>query len=236
MNESPFRRGGSGRRAGNKKTRILKSAVKVFARKGFHETKVAEIARAAGVADGTIYLYFKNKDDLLISLFEDQMDRLNEQLRSDLNGLPDTALRVRHVVRCQLGHVKDHRDLAEVLSVTLRQSNRFLRQFAAPKFSEYLDIIAEVIAEGQRKGEIRDDVAPRVVARALYGALDGLMLTWALGRSPASRLERAALQVADVLVRGLIPDGAPRPVGLKEESARASEETVEVSGPSRLDS
>ncbi len=207
MNESSFRaRGGTKRRVGDKRGRILKAAVKVFARKGFHETKVAEIARAAGVADGTIYLYFKNKDDLLISVFEEHIDRLNADLRRDLHTFDDTAEKVRHIVRCQLGVVHAERDLAEVLSITLRQSNRFLRQFAAPKFSDYLTIIAEVIAEGQRRGEVREDVAPRVVARALFGALDGLLMTWALGRSPASRLERAALQVADILVRGLAPD------------------------------
>lgn len=207
MNESSFRSGSGGRRkGGDKRVRILKAAVKVFAKKGFHETKVAEIARAAGVADGTIYLYFKGKDDLLISLFEDHMDRLNQELRRDLEELPDTPSKIRHLVLCQIGHVKDHRELAEVLSVTLRQSNRFLRQFAAPKFSEYLDIMAEAIAQGQERGEIRDDVGPRVVARALFGALDGLMLTWALGRSPAARLERAALQVADLYVHGLSPD------------------------------
>jgi TetR/AcrR family fatty acid metabolism transcriptional regulator len=208
MNESSFRAGSTGRRkGGDKRARILKAAIKVFAKKGFHETKVAEIARAAGVADGTIYLYFKSKDDLLISLFEDHIEQLNQELRRDLSELPDTPTRIRHVVRCQIGHIKDHRDLAEVLSVTLRQSNRFLRQFAAPKFTEYLDIIAEVITMGQERGEVREDVAPRVVARALFGALDGLMLTWALGRSPAIRLERAALQVADLYVKGLSPNG-----------------------------
>jgi len=206
MNESSFKPAGSGKRRGvDKRARILKAAVKVFAKKGFHETKVAEIARAAGVADGTIYLYFKNKDDLLISVFEENIDQLNQRLRDDLVELPDTSSKIRHIVRSQLGVIRARRDLAEVLSVTLRQSNRFLRQFAAPKFSDYLDIIAEVIEEGQRQGEVRQDVAPRVVARALYGALDGLLLTWALGRSPASRLERAALQVADIIVKGLSP-------------------------------
>lgn len=207
MNESSFRSGG--RRGADKRARILKAAVKVFAKKGFHETKVAEIARAAGVADGTIYLYFKNKDDVLISVFEENIDQLSARLREDLGSLPDTATKIRHIVRSQLGVIKARRDLAEVLSVTLRQSNRFLRQFAAPKFSDYLDIIAEVIEAGQRDGEVRKDVAPRVVARALFGALDGLLLTWALGRSPASRLERAALQVADIIVQGLSPEETP---------------------------
>jgi TetR/AcrR family transcriptional regulator, fatty acid metabolism regulator protein len=191
---------------GDKRTRILKAAVKVFARKGFHETKVAEIARSAGVADGTIYLYFKNKEDLLISVFEEHIDRLNCQLKQDLDDLPDTPSRIRHIIRAQLGILREQRELAEVLSVTLRQSNRFLRQFAAPKFNDYLNLIAEVIADGQSRGEVRLDVSPRVVARALFGALDGLMMTWALGRSPASRLERAALQVADIIVQGLAPE------------------------------
>lgn len=209
MNESPFRSTGGKRRGVDKRARILKSAIKVFARKGFHETKVAEIARTAGVADGTIYLYFKSKDDLLISVFEETVEELSSRLTTDLVSLPDTASKIRHIVKSQLGIIKAQRDLAEVLSITLRQSNRFLRQFAAPKFSAYLDIISAVIEQGQQRGEVRADVSPRVVARALYGALDGLLMTWALGRSPASRLERAALQVADVIVKGLSPSGAP---------------------------
>jgi len=177
----------------------------VLARKGFHSARVSEIARAAGVADGTIYLYFKSKEDILISLFEGHVGQLNQELRQSVAALPDTSARVAHIVRCQVGSLRRQRELAEVLSVTLRQSNRFLRQFAAPTFSEYLDIVAEVIADGQRRGEVREDISPLVVARALFGALDGLILTWALGRSPAGRLERAALQVAEVFIQGLRP-------------------------------
>jgi TetR/AcrR family fatty acid metabolism transcriptional regulator len=180
--------------------------VHVFARKGYHETRVTEIARAAGVADGTIYLYFKSKEDLLVSLFETYMERLNRELRQDLFEQPDVASQVRHLVRFQVGQVQSQRELAEILSVTLRQSNRFLRRHAAPKFNDYLDILAEAIAVGQERGEVRQDVAPRVVARALFGALDGLLLTWALGRSPAERLQRAAQQIADIFVAGLSPD------------------------------
>ncbi len=205
MNEASFRT--RKKKPSDKRARILRAAVKVFARKGFHNARVAEIARSAGVADGTIYLYFKNKEDLLISLFEEHVGQLNRDLRQSLDGLETTDERIRHVVRVQLGHIQEQRDLAEVLSVTLRQSNRFLRQFAAPTFSEYLDIIAEVVTKGQERGEVRRDVSPRVVARALFGALDGLLLTWALGRSPASRLERGAEQVADIIVRGLTPNG-----------------------------
>ena len=206
MSDQPrMPRQSSQRRGADKRSRILKAAVRVFAREGFHGARIAEIARVAGVADGTIYLYFRNKEDLLLSLFEEHVGRLNAMLRDGLASLPATSSRVEHGVRCQVGLVEDRRDLAEVLSVTLRQSNRFLRQFAGPTFTEYLEILAEVVADGQRRGEIDARLSPMVVARALFGALDGLMLTWALGRSPADRLERAAMQVAEILVRGLAP-------------------------------
>jgi len=210
MNEdsfSPSTKRGGRRKSPEKRKRILKAATKVFAQKGFHGARVTEIARAAGVAEGTIYLYFKNKEDLLVSLFETHVSQLNEELRETLKTLPDSPTRLRYIVDCQLGQIRDSRELAEVLSITLRQSNRFLRQFAAPRFTEYLEVISQVVEEGQRTGEIRRDVTPLTVARALFGALDGLLLTWALGRAPASRLERAGKQVADVIVQGLRPDG-----------------------------
>jgi len=210
MNEdsfSPSTKRGGRRKSPEKRKRILKAATKVFAQKGFHGARVTEIARAAGVAEGTIYLYFKNKEDLLVSLFETHVSQLNEELRETLKTLPDSPTRLRYIVDCQLGQIRDSRELAEVLSITLRQSNRFLRQFAAPRFTEYLEVISQVVEEGQRPGEIRRDVTPLTVARALFGALDGLLLTWALGRAPASRLERAGKQVADVIVQGLRPDG-----------------------------
>jgi TetR/AcrR family fatty acid metabolism transcriptional regulator len=193
------------RRSGDKRDRILNAAVKVFARNGFHATRVSEVAKAAGVADGTIYLYFKSKEELLVSLFEDRVEKLLSFMREELPKKPDAPARLRAVIDMQLGLLEGERDLAEVITVILRQSTRLMKELAAPHFSAYLDAIARIIIEGQASGAFRTDVSPHVAARAIFGALDGITLTWALGRAEQGALGRAAGQLADVLLRGLSP-------------------------------
>lgn len=201
----------SARRGGDKRERILRGAVKVFAKKGFYASRVAEIARAAGVADGTIYLYFKNKDDVLTSLFEDRIARLLTLLREEVERTAGAQQRVRRIVEFQLGLLEGERDLAEVITVNLRQSTRLLKQYATKRFIEYLELMAHVVAEGQRAGEIREDVSPRIMARAIFGAMDGIAMTWALGNAEAGGLKRAASQLADVLITGLAPQSSAPP-------------------------
>ncbi len=199
---APRARGKS--RDGDKRERILRAATKVFARKGFYATKVSEVAKAAGVADGTIYLYFKSKDDLLVSLFEDRIMLLLATLDRALGERPTPEERLRCVIEMQLGLLEGERDLAEVITINLRQSTRLMKQYAAPKFALYLDTIARVIADGQKAGTFRADVSPHIVARTIFGALDGITMTWALGKAEAGGLSRAATQVADVLLEGLL--------------------------------
>lgn len=190
-------------RGAEKRERILQSAIKVFARKGFYNTRVSEIARTAGVADGTIYLYFKNKDDILISIFTDRIGKLNDEMERQLATLETAGEKIQRIVSIQLGLLRGHKDLAEVITINLRQSNRFLKQYAAPGFNRYLDIIAGVIQGGQEEGDFRKDISPRVAACSLFGALDGLTLTWVLGSRDADRLARAGQQVAGVFIEGL---------------------------------
>ena len=191
------------RDGGDKRERILRAATKVFARKGFYATRVSEVAKAAGVADGTIYLYFKSKDDLLVSLFEDRVVLLLGTLERELQKRDDARERLRAIIELQLGLLEGERDLAEVITVNLRQSTRLMKQYAAPKFLLYLETIARVVAEGQKAGVFRDDVSSHVVARAIFGALDGVTMTWALGKADPGGLSRAATQIADVLLQGL---------------------------------
>lgn len=176
----------------------------MFARKGFYATKVSEVAKAAGVADGTIYLYFKNKDDLLVSLFEDRIMLLLATLERALSERETHEARLRLVIEMQLGLLEGERDLAEVITVNLRQSTKLMKQYAAPKFMLYLDTIARVIADGQKAGAFRNDVSPHLVARTIFGALDGIAMTWALGKAEAGGLSRAATQVAEVFLSGLL--------------------------------
>jgi TetR/AcrR family fatty acid metabolism transcriptional regulator len=193
------------RRASDKRDRILKAAVKVFAKNGFHATRVSEVAKAAGVADGTIYLYFKSKEELLVSLFEDRVEKLLVFMKEELPKQRTAQGRLRALVEMQLGLLEGERELAEVVTVILRQSTRLMKEFAAPRFLAYLEAIAKIIADGQEAGEFRTDVSPSIAARAIFGALDGVTLTWALGRAEQGALARAATQLGDLLLHGLAP-------------------------------
>ena len=187
-----------------KRERILDAAVKVFAAEGFYNAKVAQIAEQAGVADGTIYLYFKSKDDLLISLFEDRMEGINANLRAALAECKTTADKLRSVVRLHVELVLENRHMAEVICVELRQSAKFIKEYANPKFGEYLRLIAGAVADGQKSGELRDDLDPPLVARALFGALDEISLAW-LVRGPRGTLDisRATEQMSTLFIEGL---------------------------------
>ncbi|MGB5695302.1 MAG: TetR/AcrR family transcriptional regulator [Polyangiales bacterium] len=189
--------------APEKRDRILKAAVKVFAKSGFYATRVSEIAKAAGVADGTIYLYFKNKDDVLITIFEDGITRLLAILREVAESDEPFENRISRIIELQLGLLEDQRDLAEVITVNLRQSSRLLKQYAAPLFMQYIDVIAGVVREGQEQGAFRRDLNPRVVARSLFGALDAILLTWALGEGDPAALRKAAAHCASLFLEGL---------------------------------
>jgi TetR/AcrR family fatty acid metabolism transcriptional regulator len=194
------------RRSSDKRDRILRAAVKVFARKGFHATRVSEVAKAAGVADGTIYLYFDSKEQILVSVFEDRVTKLLAFMDAELPKLATAPDKLRAVIDMQLGLLEGERDLAEVITVILRQSTRLMKEFAAPKFMAYLDAIAAIVQEGQATGAFRTDISTHIAARAVFGALDGITLTWALGRAEQGALARAATQVANILLRGLAPE------------------------------
>jgi TetR/AcrR family fatty acid metabolism transcriptional regulator len=196
---------GPGSRTGDKRERILRAAVKVFAKSGFYATRVSEVAKAAGVADGTIYLYFRSKDELLLSLFDDRVEKLLAYMRQELPKLTGAPIKLRRIIELQLGLLEGERDLAEVLTVILRQSSKLLKEYATPKFVAYLESIAAIVSEGQAAGDFRRDLSPILVARATWGSLDGIALTWALGRAERGALLRAASQLADLILRGLAP-------------------------------
>jgi TetR/AcrR family fatty acid metabolism transcriptional regulator len=200
VHSMPNKRKGAGP---DKRARILKAAVKVFAKNGFYATRVSEIAKAAGVADGTIYLYFKNKDDVLITIFEEGISQLLTILREVSESNEPFEERIRRIIELQLGLLEEQRDLAEVITVNLRQSSRLLKQYAAPLFMQYIDVIAGVVRQGQEQGAFRAELNPRIVARSLFGALDAILLTWALGEGDSAALRKAAAHCASLFLEGL---------------------------------
>lgn len=164
-----------------KRIRILDAALKVFATRGFYNAKVSEVAKEAGVADGTIYLYFESKDALLIALFEDRMQRLIARANDEIARTEGTVLdKIRQAIALHLSLVVDDPDLAEFITVELRQSGKFIKEYDNPKFTEYLRIFRDLILAGQEQGLIRRTVDARLVVRAIFGALDELLLTLSL--------------------------------------------------------
>jgi len=188
----------------DKHARILAAALKVFAANGFYQSKVSEIAHQAEVADGTIYLYFQNKDDILISLFEEAMGRVLEEMEEALVGLTDPVLKLETFARTHLGLVASHRDVAEILQIEVRQSSKFMKEYRNEKFLKYLDIIASILKEGQAEGVFRSDADPDVAKRAFFGALDEMSRYWVLSSRRAYSIEFAAKQISQYFLAGII--------------------------------
>lgn len=202
----------------DKRTLITEAAVEVFAEKGFHQARISDIAKRAGVADGTIYLYFKNKDDLLLSVFEEKMDYMLEGLGEALSNVEDPIEQVARFARFHFEQVRTHRSAAEVLQVELRLSNKFLKEYRPEKLWAYLSVFGQIIRDGQAKGVFRKNLDPFVNMWAFFGALDELAMQWVLSKNNERfNLEEAAEQVAEVFVRGMsIHHPADRATGTEE--------------------
>jgi TetR/AcrR family transcriptional regulator, fatty acid metabolism regulator protein len=199
--------------ANDKRERILDAAERIFARDGFFAAKVADVAKDAGVADGTIYLYFKSKDDLLISLFETRMERVISTLTAAIAPVKGAHAKLLRLVETYLGLIKDQPSTAEIMTVELRQSAKFMKQDDNPKFAELLRIIAGVVADGQAAGELGDRIPPAIAARMIFGVLDELAVAWLLSRDASSGrgaprgkkfdIVRAADWVGELVTNGL---------------------------------
>jgi TetR/AcrR family fatty acid metabolism transcriptional regulator len=194
----------------NKHQKILKAAIKIFAEKGFYNSRVAEIAKEANVADGTIYLYFKNKDDILISLFEEEFGQIVENTRKELEKEKDPLQKIRRFAIMHLSIVFKQQQLGEVLGVEVRQSSKFMKEYINKPFIEYLNLIRSIVIEGQERGLIRKDLTPGIMKRALFGALDEMARYWVLSAKKKHSINEAALQISDVFIRGMMSEEAQK--------------------------
>jgi TetR/AcrR family fatty acid metabolism transcriptional regulator len=186
----------------DKREAILRAAIKVFARKGYFNSKVADIAGEAGIADGTVYLYFKSKDEILHSIFDRAMAEFIEEGRKELDGIEKPAERLRKIAELHLEKLGADRDLAIVFQVELRGSTKFMQEFSAAGFAEYLDIIRQTIESGQKSGDFRSDIKPIVGAKILYGAIDEMVTNWILSKKSYELVPMAG-EVIKVFLGGL---------------------------------
>ncbi|MEO6775079.1 MAG: TetR/AcrR family transcriptional regulator [Kofleriaceae bacterium] len=168
----------------SKRRLILDAAELIFARHGFFAAKVSDVAKEAGVADGTIYLYFKNKDDLLISVFERRMQQLNAGLKAAIAGKPPREA-LRAFVRTYMQILQAEPTATEVLTIELRSSTKFMKEYDNPEFVDFLRTLGGIIASAQDDGELDPAIPPHIAARMIFGLLDELALAWVLARAPS---------------------------------------------------
>ena len=186
----------------DKRDAILRAAIETFAARGFFNAQVADVARSAGVAAGTVYLYFRGKDDLLISIFERTMTDAIAAGRDSVAAKPGAVERLREIARLHFERLGRDRNLAVVFQVELRQSTKFMEQFSATYLREYLGIIRDVIAQGQAQGAFRQGINPTLAAKMFFGVLDEMATNWILSRRKYS-LAAQADAVVDIFVGGL---------------------------------
>ena len=194
------------RKESDKRREILQASIRVFARSGFFNSKVSDIAKQAGVADGTIYLYFRNKDDLLISLFDQTMGEFVARAREALETASHPVEKLRRLAALHLDGLGRNRELAVVFQIELRHSSKFMSRFSKTRLADYFNLIRGVIREGQSAGHFRKDVNEKIVTKCFFGALDEMATNWILSKR---EYNLAALSdvVVDVFVQGLAAAG-----------------------------
>src|SRR5271166_6164084 len=194
--------GTAANRNADKYQRILDAAVAVFAQKGFFTARISDIADRASVADGTVYLYFKNKEEILMTAINTAFDAFMRHARTELEKLPNPADRLRRLAYLHLEALGANRNLAVVFQMELRQSTRFLSKFSHEHLVEYLKLVREAICEGKTNGEFRSDLPEKIAANCFFGAIDEMVTSWVLSEKDYP-LSHVADPLLDILLSGM---------------------------------
>lgn len=185
-----------------KYTQIIDAAVKVIAENGYHSSQVSKIAKQAGVADGTIYLYFKNKEDILVSLFQQKMGNFIEKIEEETNSQQTAVEKLLKLIEMHFKQLTADHHLAIVTQLELRQSNKDLRLKINEVLKRYLTVIDQIIEEGIQDEIFRDDIDTRLVRQMIFGTLDEAVTNWVMKEQHYDLVEQAGT-VHDLIVRGL---------------------------------
>ncbi len=190
------------KRSGEKHHDIIDAAVKTFARTGYHRTRVADIAREAGIADGTVYIYFENKEDILVSLFQDLMIRFVDNLYGELIHCQDANEKLKTIITYHLTTLAGKPDQARVTQIELRQIDEAINEGISRPLKKYFDLIEEVIEEGKKQGLYRHNVDTKTARKVVFGGIDEVVTCWVMSRK---RYDLTALSepVFELLAGGL---------------------------------
>ncbi len=201
-NPKPAKAPTADEKAQAKSALILRGAIEVFARSGYFNAKVTEVAQAAGVADGTVYLYFKNKDDLLVSIFNTAMEDFNARAKKELVEISDPCAQLRHFARLHFESLEADPELAVIFQIEFRHSTKFMAQFSETMLSDYLKHLREILERGQQQGVFRADFNPKIVSKVIFGALDETVTNWVLSHHKF-KLTPLVDPVMDVFLKGI---------------------------------
>jgi len=190
----------------DKPQQIVDAAIRVFARNGYYNSRVSDIAREAGIASGTIYLYFRTKEEILVTLFREQMAAFVAHLRREIAGETDPVEKIRRLVELHFTVLEQSPALAEVVQVELRQGHKFFRGASAHEVSAYFELIGSVLEEGVATGRFRADLPVKIATKVLFGAMDQMATSWVLGKR-GYRLVDTADAVATIFLKGVSRDG-----------------------------
>jgi len=195
----------------DKRAIILDAALKTFVKRGYPDTKVAEIASEAGIAEGTIYNYFQSREELLLALFDEKWGMIIDEIRKKIRRIDDPNKKLKAIFATVVTMFRKNRQLAELFMVDIRQSSVFLNNYTINRIVEFLDLIEELLEEGKRKGLYRKDLDTRVARMIIFGAAQGILLSWVLSESPAVKsksfkfsLYQASKTLKDVFKSGLV--------------------------------
>lgn len=180
---------------------IIDAAVIVIAENGYHQAQVSKIAKQAGVADGTIYLYFKNKEDILVSLFQEKMGTFIEKIEEEIAGKETASEKLYMLIEKHFALLAADDHLAIVTQLELRQSHKELRLRINEVLKGYLNIVDKIIITGKKTGEFRDNLDLRLARQMIFGTIDETVTTWVMNDHRFS-LEELASQVHELIIYG----------------------------------
>ncbi|WP_066050275.1 TetR/AcrR family transcriptional regulator [Robertmurraya korlensis] len=180
---------------------IIDAAVIVIAENGYHQAQVSKIAKQAGVADGTIYLYFKNKEDILISLFQEKMGAFIEKIEEKIEGKQSAAEKLLLMIEMHFNMLSVDRHLAIVTQLELRQSNKDLRLKINEVLKGYLEVVDNILIEGRDSGEFSQELDIRLARQMIFGTMDETVTTWVMNEQKYD-LTALAKPVHKLLING----------------------------------
>nr|WGD61540.1 TetR/AcrR family transcriptional regulator [Bacillus velezensis] len=181
---------------------IIDAAVEVIAENGYHQSQVSKIAKQAGVADGTIYLYFKNKEDILISLFKEKMSQFIERMEEEVKEKTTAKEKLALVIKQHFTLLGNDRHLAIVTQLELRQSNIKLRLKINDILKGYLNMLDTILTEGIESGEWKDNLDVRLARQMIFGTIDETVTTWVMNDQKYD-LPDLSDKVLELLVSGI---------------------------------